>query len=71
MSVYRKVCAAFEGSCTGKGRFVMDVHFGGREEARNARCPFTAFALYYDGKFITHEIQSVSKFEKIMDEVMG
>lgn len=48
-----------------------DVHFGGREEARNARCPFTAFALYYDGKFITHEIQSVSKFEKIMDEVMG
>lgn len=36
--------------------------------AKNAPCPFTTFALFRDGKFLTHEIQSVPKFEKIISE---
>ncbi|MDD4511307.1 MAG: YoaP domain-containing protein, partial [Oscillospiraceae bacterium] len=31
--------------------------------------PFTTFALYYNGAFLTHEIQSEKKFEKMMDEL--
>ncbi|MDD6800619.1 MAG: YoaP domain-containing protein [Firmicutes bacterium] len=44
------------------------IHIATREQAQKASCPFTTFALYYGGKFITHEIQSVSKFEKIIAE---
>lgn len=46
------------------------VHITSREQAQNSPCPFTAFALYYDGKFITHEILSVSKFEKLLSDLI-
>ena len=47
------------------------VHITSREQAQCAPCPFTTFALYYDGKFITHEILSVSKFEKLLSDLRG
>ena len=34
-------------------------------------CPFTAFALYHNGRFLTHEILSVNKFRKVMSEWNG
>ncbi len=43
------------------------VHIDTREKAQNAPCPFTTYALYRDGKFITHEILSEKKFEKILE----
>lgn len=39
-----------------------------REQAQNAPVPFTIFSLFYDGRFITHEILSEKKFEKILLE---
>lgn len=39
------------------------------EQAKNLPCPFTTFSLFYNGKFITHEIQSEKKFEKIIDSL--
>ena len=42
------------------------VHIQTQEEAHNAPAPFTTFSLFYNGDFITHEILSVKKFEKIV-----
>lgn len=39
------------------------------EEAKNAPTPFTSFSLFYNGEFLTHEILSEKKFEKIMEGV--
>lgn len=39
-----------------------------REQARMAPTPFTTFSLFYNGKFITHEILSEKKFEKIIED---
>lgn len=38
------------------------------EEAQNAPAPFTTYALFYNGEFITNEILSEKKFEKILAE---
>lgn len=45
------------------------IHIEIAEQAQSAPSPFTTFALYYNGAFLTHEIQSEKKFEKIMDEL--
>lgn len=47
------------------------VHMLTREQAQNAPIPFTTFSLFYDGEFITHEIQSEKRFEKILAEKGG
>lgn len=39
-----------------------------KEQAQNAPIPFTSFGLFYNGEFITHEIQSEKKFEKLLME---
>lgn len=46
----------------------QSVHIETREQAQNALTPFTAFSLFYNGEFVTHEILSEKKFEKIMAE---
>lgn len=42
------------------------VHILTREQAQNAPTPFTTFSLFYNGEFVTHEILSEKKFEKIL-----
>lgn len=44
------------------------VRFETAEQAQNAPAPFTAYSLFYDGEFVTHEILSEKKFEKIITE---
>ena len=44
------------------------VHINSKEMAQNNPSPFTTFSLYYNGEFITHEIQSEKKFEKILSD---
>lgn len=44
------------------------VHILTKEQAQNAPIPFTTFNLFYNGEFITHEILSEKKFEKILME---
>ena len=42
------------------------VHIQTKEEAQAAPTPFTTFTLFYNGEFVTHEILSEKKFEKIL-----
>lgn len=37
-----------------------------REEAQAAPTPFTAYSLFYNGRFVTHEILSAGRFEKLL-----
>lgn len=53
------------------GAAFQAVPITSREQAQSAPCPFTAFALYHDGRFLTHEILSVNKFRKVMSEWNG
>lgn len=43
------------------------IHISTLEQAKKVPCPFTTFSLFYNGKLITHEIQSEKKFERILD----
>lgn len=38
------------------------------EKARKSPCPFTIYSLFYNGQFLTHEIVSAKKFEKLVTE---
>lgn len=49
-----------------RGAALQTVHIQSRAEAQSAPAPFTTFALFYNGEFITHEILSEKKFEKIL-----
>lgn len=42
------------------------IHIQTKEEAQNAPTPFTTFSLFYDGQFVTHEILSEKKLDKIL-----
>lgn len=44
------------------------VRFETTEQAKCAPAPFTSFSLFYEGKFMTNEILSEKKFEKILLE---
>ena len=41
-------------------------HIQSAEDARKAPAVWTTYSLFLDGKFVTNEILSVSKFEKMM-----
>lgn len=45
---------------------LQTTHILTREQAQNCPSPFTTFALFYNGEFVTHEILSENKFEKIL-----
>lgn len=38
------------------------------EDAQRMPVPFTSYALFYQGQFVTHEILSLKKFEKIAEK---
>lgn len=38
------------------------------EQAQNAPAPFTTYSLFYNGEFLTNEILSEKKFEKVLAE---
>lgn len=40
-------------------------------KAQNAPVPFTTYALFYNGRFITHEILSEKKFGTLADELIS
>ena len=40
-----------------------------KEEAQNAPCAWTNYALFYNGKYITNEILSENKFLKLVEEL--
>ena len=46
------------------------IRFESTEEAQNAPAPFTSYSLFYNGEFVTNEILSDKKFEKILVDVL-
>lgn len=46
----------------------QSVHIQTREDAQGCHSPFTTFSLFYDGQFVTHEILSEKKFDKILTD---
>jgi ribosomal protein S18 acetylase RimI-like enzyme len=44
------------------------IQFQKGEDARKGPNPFTTYSLYYNGTFITNEILSGKKFEKLLDD---
>ena len=47
----------------------MSIHIKTTEEAQNTPAPFTTYSLFHNGKFITNEILSDKKFEKLLTEI--
>lgn len=43
------------------------IHIQDLKTAKDNPCPLTTFSIFYDGSFITHEIQSEKKFEKLLE----
>jgi hypothetical protein len=43
------------------------IRFESTKEARMAPAPFTSYSLFYNGEFVTNEILSDKKFEKIIN----
>ena len=44
------------------------IRFETTADAQNAPAPFTSYSLFYDGDFVTNEILSDKKFEKLLIE---
>lgn len=51
-----------------KGVPFKAIRFETMEQAQNAPAPFTSYSLFYNGDFVTNEILSEKKFEKIIAE---
>ncbi|MFA6937122.1 MAG: YoaP domain-containing protein [Treponema sp.] len=47
------------------------IHFESSKEAQNAPAAVTSFCLFYNGEYVTNEIPSEKKFEKMIDEKVG
>lgn len=52
-----------------RGLPMKTVCFKTAQEAQNAPAPFTTYSLFFNGSLLTHEILSVSRFEKIVKEL--
>ncbi|MBC2722974.1 N-acetyltransferase [Desulfosporosinus sp.] len=51
-----------------KGIEFKSIRFETTEQAQNVSAPFTTYSLFYKGEFLTNEILSVKRFEKILTE---
>ena len=51
-----------------KGIPFKAIRFETTDQAQNAPAPFTSYSLFYNGEFVTHEILSEKKFNKIITE---
>ncbi|MBE6054065.1 MAG: GNAT family N-acetyltransferase [Clostridium sartagoforme] len=51
-----------------KGIDIKVIKFESKEQAQNSPCPFTTYSLFYNGEFITNEILSEKKFNKLISE---
>lgn len=51
-----------------KGIQFKSIQFKTTEQAQNAPAPFTTYSLFYNGEFLTNEILSDDKFERMLKE---
>lgn len=64
-----KYVPLIEGIAKDKGLPFKAVRFESCAHAQEAPAPFTSYSLFYNGEFITNEILSDKKFEKIAAEL--
>ncbi len=63
-----KYVPLLEAICRDRNVPIQTVHITTAEQAQSAPCPYTAFSLYWNGEFVTHEIPSEKKFEKFLTD---
>lgn len=63
-----KYVPILEGIAKAHGAELKSVHIETAKDAQNVPTPFTTFTLFFDGEFITHEILSEKKFEKLLSD---
>lgn len=63
-----KYVPVIEEIAAGRGIPFKSIRFEKGEEARNAPAAVTTYCLFYNGEFVTNEILSDKKFEKILTE---
>lgn len=54
-----------------KGVTMKVIDLESREDARKVPCAVTSYALFCDGKFLTHEIYSEKKFSALCDDYLN
>ena len=65
-----KYVPLIEETAKGKGIPFQSIHLDRREKAQNAPAAATISALFYNGRFLTNEILSPPKFEKLAEKLM-
>ncbi|MFR2645144.1 MAG: YoaP domain-containing protein [Blautia coccoides] len=68
MSVYGKICSSHRSGQRQRHTQTQAIRFESKDQAQNAPSPFTTYSLFYNGTFLTNEILSEKKFEKILSE---
>ncbi|MDR0981578.1 MAG: YoaP domain-containing protein [Methanocalculaceae archaeon] len=63
-----KYVPLIEAAARRRGVLFQSVLFTSAAEAQNSPAPSTSYSLFYDGEFVTNEILSEKKFEKILLE---
>jgi hypothetical protein len=61
-----KYVPLIEGIAHSRNTPFKSIRFETTEQAQNAPAPFTTYSLFYNGEFITNEILSDKKFEKML-----
>lgn len=61
-----KYVPLIEETAKSNGVQFKSVRFETAEQAQGAPAPFTTYSLFYNGQFLTNEIQSEKKFEKLL-----
>ena len=64
-----KYVPLIEGIAKSKNVPFKSVRFETAEQAQNAPAPFTTYSLFYNGEFLTNEILSDKKFEKMLSDL--
>jgi ribosomal protein S18 acetylase RimI-like enzyme len=63
-----KYVPLIEGVAKAKNAEFTAIRFESAEQAQSAPSPFTSYSLFYNGEFLTNEIMSDKKSEKILAE---
>ncbi len=63
-----KYVPLIEAVASEKGVPLKTVRFETTERAQNAPVPFTSYGLFFNGEYVTNEILTEKKFEKIIEE---
>ncbi|MCY6370676.1 GNAT family N-acetyltransferase [Clostridium ganghwense] len=63
-----KYVPIIEAIAKAKGIKFKTIRFETTEQAQNAPTPFTSYSLFYNGEFVTNDILSDKKFQKIIAE---